>query len=491
MITNSIRFKTSVLYSGILCIILACFSIYLFDTNRQTLYEETKQDLKIKARQIETFLDAYASISPKNSTPASLMNQFLSSNGEDVPGKAIIDQLWTQDSKSLGLGNDYFRILSPRGRVRFRSDNLTNEIEGAFIVQFPAHSDTIRFTNLQFNKAAYYGISYPFRFANRNSFVIQLVTPLASIQRILSRMVIFIIIGIVAILLMTLFVGSFLTRRILKSVTDVTMTANNISQKNLNMRIPQHKVDHEMAELVGSFNRMIERLEQSFAHINEFSSHVAHELKTPLAIIKSELELALVGGNSKEEDMRVMNVTLGEIDRLIKTIKDLLLLAKLEYKLNIFKMEQIDIIEFLKEIYQQSKILTDQKNITLKLDIPDHPVLIHGDAVHLRRILFNLLHNAVKFTPEQGEIKIFAEVRGEKIFISVKDTGIGIASADQPRIFEKFYRIRRIDQDDAGGSGLGLCMARAVARSHGGDITFESVSGQGSTFMVILPLIKP
>lgn len=490
MKTRSIRFKTSVLYSSVLCVILACFSLYLFDTVRQTLYAEATQDLKVKAEQIEAFLDAYASISPKNNSPASLMNQFLSSTGEDFPGKEIIYQLWLQDSRSLGLRNDFFRILSPRGRIRLRSENMTNEIDGAFNSQFPSHTDMVRFTDLQFNKARFYGISYPFRFANRNSFVIQLATPLASVHRILSRMVFFMIIGIVVILLMTLFMGAFLTRRILKPVTDVTLTANNISQKNLNMRIPQQGLDHEMEELVGAFNRMIERLEHSFAHVNEFSSHVAHELKTPLAIIKSELELALVGENSKEEDIRVMNVALGEIDRLIKTIKDLLLLAKLEYKLDIFKMERVDITGFLNEIYQHSKILADQKNITLKLDIFDHPVMIQGDTTHLRRIFFNLLHNAIKFTPAQGLIKLIAEVREDKVFICVEDNGIGIASADQSRIFEKFYRIRRMDQEDAGGSGLGLCLARTVARSHGGNITFQSQLDKGSTFTVILPLLK-
>lgn len=488
MKTRSIRFKTSVLCSSVLFVILACFSIYLFDTTRQTFYEETKHDLRVKARQIETFLDAYASITAPNNTSASLMNQFLSSNGENVPGKEIIDQLWAQDSKSLGLGNDFFRILSPRGRVRLRSDNLTNEIEVAFKDQFPPHSDTIRYTNLQFNKSAFYGISYPFRFSNRNSFIIQLATPLAPSQVILSRLVIFIIVGIVAILLITLFMGSFLTRWILKSVTDVTLTANNISQKNLNMRIPEKELDHEMEELVGSFNRMIERLEQSFAHVNEFSSHVAHELKTPLSIIKSELELALIGKYTKEEDMRIMNVALGELDRLIKTIKDLLLLAQLEYNLNIFKMEEIDITEVLKNIYKHSKILADQRNINLVLIEPGHPILIQGDVIHLRRIFFNLVHNAVKFTPSQGQITILTEIHEKKIFISVKDTGIGIATTDQSRIFEKFYRIHRFDQEDIGGSGLGLCLSRTVARSHGGDITFKSEVGKGSTFTVILPL---
>ena len=497
MKTRSIRFKTSVLYSSILCLILTCFSIYLYDAVRENLYEEAKQDLKVKAGQIEAFLNAYASISPQSYTYAtSLMNKFLSATDENIQGKGIdrgeeiIDQFWTKDSKSLGLGNDYFRILSPRGRVRLRSANLTSEIEGVFDSQFPSHSDVIRFIDLKFNKAAFYGISYPFRFDNRNSFIIQLAAPLASIQQILSKLVIFIILGIVAILLMTLFMGSFFTRRILKPVTDVTMAANNISQTNLNMRIPQQKLDHEMEELVGSFNRMIERLENSFAHVNEFSSHVAHELKTPLAIIKSELELGLVGDNSKDDDKRVMNVALEEVDRLIKTIKDLLLLAKLEYKLNIFKMEKVDIIEFLKEIYQHAKVLADQKNINFELVVPDYPVLLQGDTTHLRRIFFNILHNAVKFTKEDGEIKIIAEVRGEHIFISIKDTGIGIPAADQPRIFEKFFRVRLLDQEEAGGSGLGLSMARTVARGHGGDIIFESQFNKGSTFTVILPFIK-
>src|SRR5580698_5549562 len=139
MKTRSIRFKTSVLYSSILCLILTCFSIYLYDTVRATLYDEAKQDLKVKAGQIEVFLNAYASITPQSYTYAtSLMNKFLSASDENIHGKeinsgeGIIDQLWTKDSKSLGLGNDYFRILSPRGRVRLRSVNLTSGIEGAF-----------------------------------------------------------------------------------------------------------------------------------------------------------------------------------------------------------------------------------------------------------------------------------------------------------------------------------------------------------------------
>lgn len=490
MKTRSIRFKTSVLYSSILCVILACFSIYLFNTVRQILYGEAKQDLMLKAEQISGFLNAYGTISLSNHSPAYLMNQFLLVSGEGASDKEIVDQLWIQDSKSLGLRNDFFRILSSRGRIVLRSVNMTDEVEAAFNSQFSSsRTDTTYFTNLQLNGIAFYGINYTFQFSNRNAFILQLAAPLTSIQRILSKLVFFIMGGIAGILLITLFMGSFLTRRILKPVTDVTLAANNISQKNLNMRLPEQKLDHEMEQLVASFNHMIERLERAFTHVNDFSSHVAHELKTPLTIIKSELELALETENTKEENKRVMAVALQEINRLVKTIKDMLLLAKLEYKLNVFKMEEIVITEFLKDIYQHSKILAEEKSINLKLVTPDGPVLIKGDVVHIRRIFFNLIHNAVKFTPAGGEITILTEVRENKVFVSIKDTGIGIACADQPRIFEEFYRIRQADQKDISGNGLGLSISRAIARSHGGEITFVSEVNKGSIFTVILPTL--
>lgn len=485
----SIRFKTSVLYSSILCVILTAFSIYLFHSVRQILFDEVKDDLKVKAEQIEAFLNAYAAVSLNDRSPAALMNQFLSANGEIISERDIVNQLWLQDIRTLGLKKDFFRILGPQGRVLFRSENLTNEIEGIFNVRFPPKIDSIRFKDLQFNKIDYYGISYSFKFSNRNSFMLQLATPLTSVDHILFKLKFFIVGGIVFILLITLFIGSLLTKKILKPVTDVTIAADSISQKNLNMRIPEQKLDKEMQQLVTSFNRMIERLERSFTHVNEFSSHVAHELKTPLAVIKSEIDLSLGAGNTKVDDKRVMKVIRGEVDRLNKTINDMLFLAKIEYKLNIFKMEKIDFTEFLNDIYQDSKVLMAQKNINFTLVSLESPVFIQGDDVHLRRIFFNLIHNAVKFTPVQGEITILSEVREKQVFVSVKDTGIGIALEDQPRIFEKFYRKRRVGNEDAGGNGLGLSMARAVARSHGGDITFKSEVAKGSIFTVNLPIL--
>jgi signal transduction histidine kinase len=234
---------------------------------------------------------------------------------------------------------------------------------------------------------------------------------------------------------------------------------------------------------------MIERLEQSFAHVNEFSSHVAHELKTPLAIMRGELELALSETRDVDEYRRVIAVTLEETDRMIRIIKDLLLLAKFDYNPEVFRFEKFDLTLFLKEIYEQSRILADSKQIAVQCDFPDAAIFINGDKTHLRRLFFNLINNAVTFTPAGGKIHLSLAVSVHAASIEIRDTGIGISPENLSRIFAKFYRIPNPRQDTASsGSGLGLSIARSIARAHKGDIAVVSRPGKGAVFTVTLPL---
>ena len=486
---NSIRFKTSVLYTSILGVILVVFSGYLLHTIRQILYKEEEEELLVEAREINDFIDVYAKIPQKDNSLAILFYQLF---GGSAPGdKKLIDQLWEKESKALGLDNDFYRVRNLKDKVILRSSNLTDSAERSFNNYFAGYDNKIHYSFMKINGAAFYGLNYPMTFSNLNKLNLQLAIPVTYIQRVLDKLVLSLIGGIVVILLVGFFVGRYLAKRVLRPVMDVTRTANNITRKNLNLKIPVKELDREMEELVKSFNQMIGRLGDSFAYINDFNSHVAHEMKTPLAIIKGELELALSADNTKEEDKRVMKEVLQEVNRLIKIIKDMLLLAQYEYKLEIFKMERMDLTSFLKDVYHHSKVLTAEKNIALELIIQDGSIWIEGDAVHLRRVFFNLIHNAVKFTPVGGEVKIVTEVAEKYVFISIKDTGIGIASENQAKIFEKFYRIRLAEQEAIEGNGLGLSMARAIARAHKGDISFESEINKGSTFKVILPILLP
>ena len=487
MITNSIRFKTSILYTSILCLILVAFSMYLFHAVRKILYQNIEEELRIKADQITVTIDAYGEVTGGKLPPMSLMQQFLSDTGETPAGKGVMDKLWEKHRWLLGAHNDFFRVVDVKGDVVLQSEDLPAGAGLLFDRYLSVHAGAEQFADLQFNGTSFRGISYPFTFNYHQPFILQLAVPLTSAQHVLSRLLTVMMSGIAGILLLSLFIGSFLTRRILKPVTEVTRTANNISQRNLSVMISERALDHEMRLLVGSFNQMIGRLEKSFSHINEFSSHVAHELKTPLAIIKGELELALSGEDIQEEERRVMTVALQEIDRLIRIIRDLLLIAKFDSKFDIFKMERMNLTEFLKDVYRHSEVLALEKNIRLGLLIPDQELWIQGDIVHLRRLFFNLIHNAVKFTPSDGEIQVRVSPEAKKVLISIKDTGVGIAPEDQARIFEKFFRVRSAERQETPGTGLGLSLARSIARAHGGDIVFESILKQGSTFTVTLP----
>jgi signal transduction histidine kinase len=272
-------------------------------------------------------------------------------------------------------------------------------------------------------------------------------------------------------------------------VTNVTRIANDITHTDLNMRIREMEGDEEMKDLIRSFNAMIERLENSFAHANEFSSHVAHELKTPLAIMRGELELAISETRCVDEYQRVLGVTLEEIDRMIRIIKDLLLLARLDYNPEVFQFEKFDIGQFLEEIHEQSRILADSKKIDFHFDRPAAQVYIIGDKIHLRRLFLNLINNAIKFTAHGGRIFLKLKIMSHSAHIAIRDTGIGISEENLVRVFNKFYRVPNASQDFAStGSGLGLNIAKSIAKAHKGDITVTSQTGKGTTFTVTLPL---
>lgn len=489
MKTNTIRFKMNFLYTGTLFMILALFSVFLYVNVRATLYEGLDNELRIKSQRIIGIVKAYAEIERIETHPVYLMHSFLT-NGENVKWQSnMINELWQRDRDSLNLDKDYFRITNVRKGVLLRSKNLTIKIDNLLDKILPKKNQNTSYAELEIAGVRYRAINYIFSYDMNNFLLLQLASPLTHVQSILLRLLYFICGGIGIILILTIFTGSFFTGRILKPVLSIIRTADNISQTNLNDRVPVDVMDNEMLSLVNAFNNMIARLEQSFQHINQFSSHVAHELKTPLAIIKGELELALSKTNTPEENHRVMTVALQEIDQLIRVIKDILLLAKLDYKTSVFKFEVIDISGFITDIAQHGEILAAQSDIKLTVSLPPKKLLVNADPIHLRRLFFNLIHNAIKFTPQKGQIHIRVTAAHKQALIAVEDSGCGIGAADQQRIFEKFFRVHRPDQTDSAGSGLGLSIALSIARAHGGTIQVKSELQKGSTFTVILPVV--
>ena len=244
-----------------------------------------------------------------------------------------------------------------------------------------------------------------------------------------------------------------------------------------------------MKYLAESFNGMLSRLEESFTHMGEFSSYVAHELRTPLTIIKGETEVALKTAQNFEECHEVMESNIQEVDRILKTIDHLLLLADINFRKEKVGFEALDLSEFIKDIYEKTVLLGSVRNIKVNLNISCDQIMVMASKMELRRLLFNLIDNAIKFTPPEGTIDLSVKCEKKKVLISIQDSGSGIKQEEISKIFNKFYRSSQAQDERRRGSGLGLAIAQSIARIHYGHIEVKSIPMKGSTFTVVLPVV--
>ena len=297
-----------------------------------------------------------------------------------------------------------------------------------------------------------------------------------------------ILIPIPLTLLFGYYIGHLIIKRILKPIKKMTDTVKNITHEDLSLRVKAENVDEELGRLIEAFNDMVSRLRESFEYITDSSSYIVHELKTPIAIIRGESEFALKKERDKEEYKRVISVSLEETKRMLKIIEDLLLLTKMNYQPDVLKFEQIDLTQFIRIIYEQAKILTSKKNITVNINTSEETGMVNADELHLRRLFLNLIDNAIKFTPVSGSITINLRYGDQKAAVSIIDTGIGIEEENVPKLFDKFFRIDTTIKDASPSSGLGLSIAQSIAELHKGEISVTSRVGQGTNFTVSLPI---
>ncbi|MDP2905200.1 MAG: histidine kinase dimerization/phospho-acceptor domain-containing protein, partial [Candidatus Omnitrophota bacterium] len=265
--------------------------------------------------------------------------------------------------------------LYESGNTRGAKNILLKDMWGAFEALYQKCEDYIRINESIINKSE------------------------ASLQRKVMGMMIlitvtaFVIIGLVGSMFF------LLTKRILSSVEDIAVTTRNINLKSLSGRVDTANLETEMAYLAKSINIMLERLERSFEYIKEFSSSIGHELKTPLAIIKGESEIALRKERQVEDYRKALMINIEEANRMIRIVEDLVFLAKLDYNPANIKKEVFDFIPFFADIEKRVQTLVTQKQIGLSAVIPECSVTLEGNKLHLSRLFFNLIQNAVKFTP--------------------------------------------------------------------------------------------
>jgi signal transduction histidine kinase len=243
----------------------------------------------------------------------------------------------------------------------------------------------------------------------------------------------------------------------------------------------------DFRERMHTVRSTISNMQTAYEQIQNFSANASHELRTPLTIMRGEIELALRSTKTPDEYQRLLGSLLEEIMRLSRILDDLLLIAKTEIGERPIELQAVDLRELVEEIADEASLFAEQAGIEVVLgSVVD--AWIDAEPLRIRRVLLNLVDNAVKYNRKNGMISMSMERKDDMVAVRIQDTGIGIPPEAIPRLFERFYRVNDSERHGPKGTGLGLYLVQWIVRNHGGNITVDSELGKGSTFTIGFPL---
>ncbi len=268
--------------------------------------------------------------------------------------------------------------------------------------------------------------------------------------------------------------------------------------RSLHRRVAAGEGGDEMSRLVATLNAMLGRLETSFGGLRRFTADASHELKTPLTVLRANVERAMSQAHNPTEQFVALEEALQETTRMADLVESLLTLARADEGRFDLHREPIELEPLVREVFETAVILGEDAAIAVSMPELDECTVM-GDRTRLRQLFLNLVTNAIKYTPRGGKVELSLSRRIDAVTFSVKDSGIGIGAGDLPYVFERFWRADRARSrravspdgrwvDERGGFGLGLSISQWIAQAHGGSITVSSRLGRGSTFIVTLPL---
>lgn len=491
---RSIRLKMGVLSTIALGTILILYSLHLYYQLQEVLYRNLDAELEVKAHElgktIRAFQDTKSPGGDIHYAALKVLN-FDIDMDQDNP-ISLANRQWFRLANRYDLDKDYISIRSLDGEVLATNADMPSEIGDQFTRLLRKHRH-IRSTwdFVTYEETEMRVIQMTMFARDKPHYLLQIATPMTRVNDLLQDRFWGIALSIPVVMVLFSLIGFIFSNQILLPVRKITETAERLTHEDLSQRVKVANVDSEMLFLVETFNKMIERLEASFKHMASITAHIAHELKTPLAIIRGEGQTILRHhGQSAAEYRAVIQSGIAETERMLRVIDDLLIITNISYDKEIFNFEPMKLTEFLEDIYQKSQILAEPKNIRIDFQYSAKDIVINGDPLHLRRFFFNIIDNAIKYSSPGSVIKIFTEFKNSGIFISVQDEGEGISSEDLPYIFEYTFQKRLNENQKPAGAGLGLHLCRAIAEAHHGRIIVDSKPGKGSVFSLALPLVK-
>jgi heavy metal sensor kinase len=386
-----------------------------------------------------------------------------------------------QHDEEIRAGSDLLQVSDSAGNWIYRSRTMAHYGPAAL------GKATASITTQQPNGVPLRVLTLAVEVAGK-TYIAQLAYPLDDFYEALDRFRRVLFLSSPILLLLASAGGYWLSRRALGPVDQVTREARNISAQNLSSRLLVPRTGDELQRLSETLNGMLERLEQAFRRITQFTADASHELRTPVALMRTRAEIVLRRSRSEDEYRETLRQILEDLKRTSSLIENLMLLARADSGAEALERTRMNMVENVDEACLEARALAEAKQISLHKELPEAPVWINGDANSMRRLLLILLDNAVKYTPPQGCITVSLSASDGYAVAEVRDTGIGIAAQDLPHIFERFFRADRARSRQTGGAGLGLSIGKWIAEAHGGTVSAQSKPGEGSVFQVRIPL---
>lgn len=388
-----------------------------------------------------------------------------------------------------------FQVINVDGRVVFRSDRLSAETLP--VPPIPSSLKRLDFETVPLGSRT---VESPFlgrvRVASElvpgpeSTVVVQAAASLASDDHELSELLLVLLLAGPLALAFALGGGYLLARKALAPVDRMARTADEITAARLDRRLTVANPDDELGRLARTLNDMIGRLESSFEEIRRFTADAAHELRTPLTVLRTEAEVALRHPREPEQYRQVIETMLEEVERLTRLSEQLLFLCREDAGLAPRIQNPVRLDRVVNDACDHMRVVAEARGVALRL-APLEPWTVVGDGDQLRRLLFNLLDNAIKFTPAGGTVSVWGGRVDERYRIVVSDTGIGIAAEHIPNIFKRFYRADPARGQEASGTGLGLAISRSIADAFGAELRVESTPGEGTEVSLIVAGTAP
>ncbi len=401
-------------------------------------------------------------------------------------GAEALGAEFMREAQSRGAGRVFFMLVSSSGKVITSSD--LSAWKGLAKPALPPGAPSTAkpaFTTLRIP-----GLGHRVRIISgyaKDGSIIEIGTTLAGDEDLMERYREVFGYAFLVMLGSGVLVGWLMARRAMAGVQRVTKTAMQIGGRDLGLRVPLGREGQEINDLVHGFNEMLERIEGLVGELKSVSDNVAHDLRSPITRIRGMAETTLSGPQDIKNYREMAGAVIEESDRLVELINTMLEIARAGSGIDSVAATRLDLCSIVREAADLYAPVVEERGGSIECKLPEAPVFVRGEIRRLQRAVANIIDNAIKHGKDGGVVTLTLTRDAGRANLSVFDTGPGIGEADMPRIFDRFYRGEK--SRSTPGSGLGLSLALAIVRAHGGEISVESSPGRGSVFTITLPLL--